>query len=162
MGFKLTELTESSPSAPPPSGFVVLESSVDWLHPVQWLPLATLILAKPMMVTRQVPFLLCWDEAMLSFWAIGFLGQKVFKGKKDGPFEKEFSVSEAPIPYDNSGYSNCDSTRWTNVGGPILVGGMPIYSSSEVPISGINTEGVVNRIRQSADSPPDPDAEGSD
>ncbi|MBW0505912.1 hypothetical protein O181_045627 [Austropuccinia psidii MF-1] len=38
----------------------------------------------------------------------------------------------------------------------------PIYSSSEVPISRINTEGVVKRIRQISNSPPDPDAEGSD
>ncbi|MBW0522022.1 hypothetical protein O181_061737 [Austropuccinia psidii MF-1] len=52
--------------------------------------------------------------------------------------------------------------RWTNVGGPIPVGGRPIYSSSEVPISRINTRGVVKRIRRIPDSPPDPDAEGSD
>ncbi|MBW0552218.1 hypothetical protein O181_091933 [Austropuccinia psidii MF-1] len=55
-----------------------------------------------------------------------------------------------------------DVARWTNVGGPTPIGGRPIYSSSEVPISRINTEGVVKRIRQIADSPPDPDAEGSD
>ncbi|MBW0493375.1 hypothetical protein O181_033090 [Austropuccinia psidii MF-1] len=51
---------------------------------------------------------------------------------------------------------------WTNVGGSIPVGGRPIYSSSEVPISRINTEGVVKRIRRISDSPTDPDAEGSD
>ncbi|MBW0565798.1 hypothetical protein O181_105513 [Austropuccinia psidii MF-1] len=34
-----------------------------------------------------------------------------------------------------------DVARWTNVG-------WPIYSSSEVPISRINTEGIVKRIRQ--------------
>ncbi|MBW0558775.1 hypothetical protein O181_098490 [Austropuccinia psidii MF-1] len=55
-----------------------------------------------------------------------------------------------------------DVARWTNVGGPIPVGGRPIYSSSEVPISRINAEGVVKRIRRIADSPTDPDAEGSD
>ncbi|MBW0542934.1 hypothetical protein O181_082649 [Austropuccinia psidii MF-1] len=49
--------------------------------------------------------------------------------------------------------------RWINVGGPIPVGGRPIYSSSEVPISRINTEGVVERIRRIAYSPTDPDAE---
>ncbi|MBW0563619.1 hypothetical protein O181_103334 [Austropuccinia psidii MF-1] len=48
-----------------------------------------------------------------------------------------------------------DVARWTNVGGPI-------YSSSEVPISRFNTEGVVKRIRRIADSPTDPDAGGSD
>ncbi|MBW0572835.1 hypothetical protein O181_112550 [Austropuccinia psidii MF-1] len=55
-----------------------------------------------------------------------------------------------------------DVARWTNVGGPIPVGGRPIYSSSEVPISRINTEGIVKIIRQISDSPPDLDAEGSD
>ncbi|MBW0472532.1 hypothetical protein O181_012247 [Austropuccinia psidii MF-1] len=55
-----------------------------------------------------------------------------------------------------------DVARWTNVGGPIPVGGRPIYSSSEVPISRINNEGVVKRRRQTVDSPPDPDPEGSD
>ncbi|MBW0560684.1 hypothetical protein O181_100399 [Austropuccinia psidii MF-1] len=55
-----------------------------------------------------------------------------------------------------------DVARWTNAGGPILVGGRPIYSSSEVPISRIKTEEVVKRIRRISDSPTDPDAEGSD
>ncbi|MBW0466524.1 hypothetical protein O181_006239 [Austropuccinia psidii MF-1] len=52
--------------------------------------------------------------------------------------------------------------RWTLVRGPIPVDGRPIYSSSEVPISRMNTDGVVKRIRRIADYPPDPDAEGSD
>ncbi|MBW0499939.1 hypothetical protein O181_039654 [Austropuccinia psidii MF-1] len=86
--------------------------------------------------------------------------------RKDGPFEKEFPVSEALTPDGTSGFSNLTGfrqrgvTRWTNVGGPIPVGGRPLYSSSEVPISRINTDSVVNRIRRIADSPPDPDAEG--
>ncbi|MBW0537082.1 hypothetical protein O181_076797 [Austropuccinia psidii MF-1] len=81
--------------------------------------------------------------------------------RKNGPFGKEFPVSEAPTPEGTSGYSNLtgsrqrDVARWTNVGGPI-------YSSSEVPISRINTQGVVKRIRRIPDSPTDPDAEGSD
>ncbi|MBW0499699.1 hypothetical protein O181_039414 [Austropuccinia psidii MF-1] len=88
--------------------------------------------------------------------------------RKDGPFGKEFPVSEAPTPDGTSGSSQLigsrqrDVARWTNVGGPIPVGGRPIYSSSEVPISRINTEGVVKRIRRIPDSPTDPDAEGSD
>ncbi|MBW0581772.1 hypothetical protein O181_121487 [Austropuccinia psidii MF-1] len=88
--------------------------------------------------------------------------------KKDGPFGKEFPVSEAPTPDGTSGFSQLtgsrqrDVARWTNVGGPIPVGGRQIYSSSEVPISRINTEGVVRIIRRIADSPTDPDAEGSD
>ncbi|MBW0558986.1 hypothetical protein O181_098701 [Austropuccinia psidii MF-1] len=55
-----------------------------------------------------------------------------------------------------------DVARWTNVVGPIPVGVRPIYSISEVPISRINTDSVVKRIRIIADSPPDPDSEGSD
>ncbi|MBW0546592.1 hypothetical protein O181_086307 [Austropuccinia psidii MF-1] len=85
--------------------------------------------------------------------------------KKNGPFGKEFPVSEAPTLDGTSEYSACrqrDVARWTNVGGPIPVGGRPIYSSSEVPISRINTEGIVKRIRLISNCPPDPDAEGSD
>ncbi|MBW0519214.1 hypothetical protein O181_058929 [Austropuccinia psidii MF-1] len=48
-----------------------------------------------------------------------------------------------------------DVARWTNFGGPIC-------SSSEVPLSRINSESVVKQIRQIANSLPDPDAEGSD
>ncbi|MBW0523603.1 hypothetical protein O181_063318 [Austropuccinia psidii MF-1] len=68
--------------------------------------------------------------------------------RKDGPFGKEFPVSEAPTPDGTLGFSN--------------FGGRPIYSSSEFPISRINTDGVVKRIRRIADYPPDPEAEGSD
>ncbi|MBW0501859.1 hypothetical protein O181_041574 [Austropuccinia psidii MF-1] len=88
--------------------------------------------------------------------------------KKDGPFGKEFPVSEAPNCYATSGYSALtdsrqrDLARWTNVGGPLPVGGRPIYSSSEVPISRINNEGVVKQKRRISDSPPNTDAEGSD
>ncbi|MBW0546945.1 hypothetical protein O181_086660, partial [Austropuccinia psidii MF-1] len=79
--------------------------------------------------------------------------------RNNGPFGKELTVSEAPTPDGTSGYSHLtgsrqrDMVRWTNVGGPIRIGGWPIYSSSEVPISRINTEGVVQRIRRIADSP---------
>ncbi|MBW0510679.1 hypothetical protein O181_050394 [Austropuccinia psidii MF-1] len=55
-----------------------------------------------------------------------------------------------------------DVGRWTNVGGPIPVGGRPIHSSSEVLISRINNEGIVKRIRQISNSAPNLDAEGSD
>ncbi|MBW0560289.1 hypothetical protein O181_100004 [Austropuccinia psidii MF-1] len=87
--------------------------------------------------------------------------------KKNGPFGKEFTVSEAPTLDGASGHSALtgsgqrDVARLTNVGGPIPAGGRPIYSSSEVPISRINTEGIVKRIRQIANFPPNP-AEGSD
>ncbi|MBW0564623.1 hypothetical protein O181_104338 [Austropuccinia psidii MF-1] len=71
-------------------------------------------------------------------------------------------------PNGTSGFSQLtgsrkrDVARWKNSGGPIPVGGRPIYSNSEVPSSRITTEGVVKRIRRIADSPTDPDAEVSD
>ncbi|MBW0574546.1 hypothetical protein O181_114261 [Austropuccinia psidii MF-1] len=88
--------------------------------------------------------------------------------RKDGPFGKDFPVSEVPTPDGTSGFSQLtgsrqrDLARRTNVEGPIPVGSRPIYSSSEVPIPRINTEGVLKIIRRIADSPTDPDAEGSD
>ncbi|MBW0575016.1 hypothetical protein O181_114731 [Austropuccinia psidii MF-1] len=88
--------------------------------------------------------------------------------KKDGPIGKEFPVSEAPTLDCTSGYSALtgsrqrDVARWTNVGGCFPVCGRPIYSSSEVPFSGSNTEGIVKGIRQIANSPTDADDEGSD
>ncbi|MBW0547312.1 hypothetical protein O181_087027 [Austropuccinia psidii MF-1] len=84
-----------------------------------------------------MPLLLYWEEAMPPYWEASFKRQEVFMEQRD-------------------------VARWTNVGGPIPVGGRPIYSSSEVPISRINTEGIVKRIRQIANSPPNQDAEGSD
>ncbi|MBW0569749.1 hypothetical protein O181_109464 [Austropuccinia psidii MF-1] len=55
-----------------------------------------------------------------------------------------------------------DVARWTNFRGALPVGGRPIYSSSEVPISRINNEEVVKQIRRIANSPPNPAAEGSE
>ncbi|MBW0501310.1 hypothetical protein O181_041025 [Austropuccinia psidii MF-1] len=74
---------------------------------------------------------------MLPYWEANFKCQEVFMEQRD-------------------------LARWTNVGGPIPVSGRPIYSSSGVPISRINTEGIVKRIRQIGNYPPDPDSEGSD
>ncbi|MBW0496127.1 hypothetical protein O181_035842 [Austropuccinia psidii MF-1] len=54
--------------------------------------------------------------------------------KKNRPFGNKFPVSEAPT----------------------------LDGISEVPISRINSEGIVKQIRQIADSPPDLDVEGSD
>ncbi|MBW0554506.1 hypothetical protein O181_094221 [Austropuccinia psidii MF-1] len=84
-----------------------------------------------------MPLLLYWEEAMPPNWEASFKHQEVLVEQRD-------------------------VGRWTNVGGPIPVGGRPIYSNSEVPISKSNTEGIVKRIGQIANSPPDPDAEGSD
>ncbi|MBW0551257.1 hypothetical protein O181_090972 [Austropuccinia psidii MF-1] len=83
---------------------------------------------------------------------------------KERPFGKQLPVTGAPTPDATTQYSHCaqrDVARWTNVGAPIPVGGRPIYSSSEVPISRINTQGVVKRMRRIGDSPTDPDVEDS-
>ncbi|MBW0490301.1 hypothetical protein O181_030016 [Austropuccinia psidii MF-1] len=61
--------------------------------------------------------------------------------KKDGPFGKDFPVSEASTPYV-TGSRKRDVERWTNVRGPIATGGRPIYSSWDVPISRINSQCV--------------------
>ncbi|MBW0491597.1 hypothetical protein O181_031312 [Austropuccinia psidii MF-1] len=104
------------------------------------------------------------------FHCSGPLASKIRRflwSKKDEPFGKGYSVSEVPTTDGTSGYSNLtgsrqrDVARWTNFGGPIPVGGRKIYYSSEVPISRINTEFVLKRIRWIANSPPDPDAAGS-
>ncbi|MBW0489026.1 hypothetical protein O181_028741 [Austropuccinia psidii MF-1] len=55
-----------------------------------------------------------------------------------------------------------DLQRWTNVGGYIPTGGRPINSSSEIPISRINNQGKVKRIRRIPGFPTNPDSEGSD
>ncbi|MBW0562680.1 hypothetical protein O181_102395 [Austropuccinia psidii MF-1] len=180
MSFELTELTESSPSAPPPSvlcGSGILsklaspwsmascDQTYDCYNAVEALdPACTECLAKGK------------DFFQYSKCHFCFVGKKpcccpgpaasnirrYLWSKKDGPLGKEFPVSEGPTPDVTSGYSDCDQRdveRWTNAGGPIRVGGRPIYSSSAVTISRINTEGVVKQIRRIADSPPDLDAE---
>ncbi|MBW0557903.1 hypothetical protein O181_097618 [Austropuccinia psidii MF-1] len=71
--------------------------------------------------------------------------------RKDFPFGQELPISEEPTPDQTSGFSQ--------------FGGRPIYSISEVPISRTITEGVVKivkRVIRIDDSPTDPDAEGSD
>ncbi|MBW0565602.1 hypothetical protein O181_105317 [Austropuccinia psidii MF-1] len=127
MSSKLTELTESSPSATPPSvlcGSGILSQ-----------------LASPSMASSGH---LNPSQTYDSYKAVEVL-------------DPACTACLAKV----TGSRKRDVARWTNVGGPIPVGGRPIYSSSEVPIARINTDGVVKRIRRISDSPPDPDAEGS-
>ncbi|MBW0572899.1 hypothetical protein O181_112614 [Austropuccinia psidii MF-1] len=167
--------------------FVVLASSVDYLHP-PWLLLVDLIPPKPMMDTEQLKFL---NLPVLNVWprlrivfnttipdlqnAIFALLERnhvivpgchlltsggIYGVEKMGPLgNNRQSLMEL------QDFLNRDVARCTRVGGPIPVGGRPIYSSSEVPISRTNTEGVVKvvkRIRRIDDSPTDQDSEGSD
>ncbi|MBW0498613.1 hypothetical protein O181_038328 [Austropuccinia psidii MF-1] len=184
MSSKLTELTDSSPSVLHHLFFVVLASSVGWL------PLGTLILAKPMMATRKLEFLIL---LVLNFWQ----REKIFFSTSTPNLPSITSVllgrnhvivlcQQLPTSEGTCGVSRMtllgrssqflraqllmllqdilikDVARWTNVEGSIPVGGRPIYSSSAVPIYRINTEGVVKRIRRISDFPPNLDAEGSD
>ncbi|MBW0589217.1 hypothetical protein O181_128932 [Austropuccinia psidii MF-1] len=85
--------------------------------------------------------------------------------KKMGLLGRNSPFLRNPLLMQPQDFLNRDVARWTNVGGPIPVGGRPIYYSSEVPISRTNTDGVVmvvKKIKRISDSPSDPDAEGSD
>ncbi|MBW0528777.1 hypothetical protein O181_068492 [Austropuccinia psidii MF-1] len=135
MSSKLSELTDSSPSALPPSvvcGSGILSQLASSWHfdPGQTYD-GYKVVEKPCHLPGSAAY-----KVRRYLWS-----------KKDGPFGKELPVSEGPTPDSTSGYSD--------------FGGRPIYSSSEVLISRINTEGVKRR-RRITDSQPDPDAEGSD
>ncbi|MBW0503867.1 hypothetical protein O181_043582 [Austropuccinia psidii MF-1] len=190
MRSKLTQLTESSPSEPPPSFLHGSGILSQFSSPT----MASSGHFDPTQIYHGYKEVEVLDPASTEFLAKGkdcfenhnprsskfhycFIGKKpccctgkqasnvrrYLWSKKEGTFGKEFPVSEAPTLDGTSGYSACkDVARWTNVGGPIPVGGRRIYFSSEVPISRINTEGIVKRIRHIANSPPDPDSEGSD
>ncbi|MBW0542708.1 hypothetical protein O181_082423 [Austropuccinia psidii MF-1] len=167
MSSKLTEITESSPSAPPPSvlcGSGILSrlaspsmassgsfdpsKTYDGYKAVEILdPACTECLAKGKDFFEHY-------NLRYSKCHYFYIGKKPFCrngrqfsnvrrylwSKKDGPFGKEFPVSQAPTPHETSGYSACKG-MWPDgpmLGGPLPVGGRPIYSSSEVPISSIN------------------------
>ncbi|MBW0533241.1 hypothetical protein O181_072956 [Austropuccinia psidii MF-1] len=195
MSSKLTELTESFPSGPPPSflqGSSIFSqfSSPSMASSGHFDPTQTYDGYKAVEVLDPA-FTECLAKGKDCFEHYNprsskchycFIGKKqchctgkqasnirrYLWSKKDRPFGKEFPVSDASTIDGTSGYSALtgsrqrDVARWTNVGGPIPVGDRPIYSSSEVPIYRINTEGIVKIRRQIANSPPDPDSEGSD
>ncbi|MBW0538475.1 hypothetical protein O181_078190 [Austropuccinia psidii MF-1] len=170
MSSKLTEITESFPSAPPPS--VLFGTGI-----LSWLASPWSMASSGHFDTGQTydgyKAVEVLDPSCTECFAKGndFSASNVRSylwSKKDGPFGKELPFSEGPTPDATSGYSDLtgsrwrDVARWTNVGGSIPVGGRPIYSSSAVQISRIHTEGVVKKISTIASSPPDPDAEFSD
>ncbi|MBW0531043.1 hypothetical protein O181_070758 [Austropuccinia psidii MF-1] len=171
MSSKLTELTEYSPSAPPPS--VLCDSGV--LSQLASPSMASSGHLDPSQTYEGYKEVEILDPACTECLAKGkdcfehynpnsskchycYIGKKpccqtgrqvsnvrrYSWSKKDGPFGKELPLSEAPTPDATSGYSALtgsrkrDVARWTNVGGPLPVGGRPIYSITEVPISRIN------------------------
>ncbi|MBW0543704.1 hypothetical protein O181_083419 [Austropuccinia psidii MF-1] len=139
MSSKLTELTEYSSSAPPPS--VLCGSGV--FSRLSSPSMASSGNFDPSQTYDSYKERPCCGTGVPTSNVRGYLCSR-----KDGPFGKELPVSEAPTPDGTSGLSNfC---------------GRPIYPSSEVPISMINIEGVVKIIRRIAYSPTDPDTEGSD
>ncbi|MBW0559328.1 hypothetical protein O181_099043 [Austropuccinia psidii MF-1] len=208
MSSKLTELTESSPSAPPPSvlrGFGVFSqfsspsmASSGHFYPSQtyddykavevldpfWpgarIAFNTTILDLQSAITfplerGHVVVLGCQLLMSVGIYGVGKMG---LLGKSSQSLRHlllmelqgflivsnfsiliEFGTDILDLV---TGSRQRDVGRWINVGGSIPVGGRPIYSSSEVPISRINTEEVVKRVRRIADSPTDPDAEDSD
>ncbi|MBW0579371.1 hypothetical protein O181_119086, partial [Austropuccinia psidii MF-1] len=198
MSSKLTELTESSPSALPPSvlcgsgifsqlsspsmassGHFDPSQTYDGFRAVEVLdPSCTECLAKGKDCfqhynprSSKCHFFFIGKKPCRCTWVTSSNVRRHLWSRKDGPFGKEFPIPEEPTPDATSGFSQLTGTRqrdvarWTNVGGPIPVGGRPIYSSSEVPISRTITEGVVKivkRVRRIDDSPTDPDAEGGD
>ncbi|MBW0589927.1 hypothetical protein O181_129642 [Austropuccinia psidii MF-1] len=195
MSSKLTELTESSPSAPPPSvlrgsGIFSQLSSPSMASSGHFDPSQTyhgfraVEVLDPSCTECLANGKDCFQHhnPRLSKCHFCFIGKKPCRhtgatlsnvrrhlwSRKDGPFGQEFPIPEEPTPDAASGFSQYeqrDVARWTNVQGPIPIGSRPIYSSSEVPISRTNTDGVVKvvkKIRRITDSPSYPDAEGSD
>ncbi|MBW0567548.1 hypothetical protein O181_107263 [Austropuccinia psidii MF-1] len=195
MSSKLTKLTESSPSAPPPSvlsgsGVFSQLSSPSMASSGQFDPSQTYDGYRAVEVLDPAcsECLAKGKNCFQNYNPQSSKGHFCFIGKKpchctrvpssnvrrhlwirkDGPFGNEFPVSEEPTPDGTSAFSQCeqgDVARWTSVGGPIPTGGRPIYSSSEVPISRTNTEGVVKVVKRMIridDSPTDPGSEGSD
>ncbi|MBW0575254.1 hypothetical protein O181_114969 [Austropuccinia psidii MF-1] len=164
MSSKLTELTESSPSAPPPSVlcgsgiFSQLSSpsmaSSDHFYPSQIYDGYRAVEILDPACTE------CLSRVRIVFNTTipNLQGSIIASLERNHVVVPGYHLLTSGV----TGSRQRDVARWTNVGGPISGCGRPIYSSSEVPISRINTEGVVKRIGRISDSPADPDAEGSD
>ncbi|MBW0532593.1 hypothetical protein O181_072308 [Austropuccinia psidii MF-1] len=188
MSSKLTELTESSPSVPPPSllcgsGVFSQLSSPSMASSGEFDPSQTYNGYKEVEVL---------DPACTECLASGkdcfqhynpqsskchycFIGKRpcyctrvptsnfrrYLWSRKDRPFGKEFPVPEAPTPDETSGYSHCGG-MWQ--GGLMLEGQFQLVVGQYIPAqkSQSPTEGVVKKIRRIADPQTDPDAEGSD
>ncbi|MBW0514927.1 hypothetical protein O181_054642 [Austropuccinia psidii MF-1] len=163
MSSKLTELTESSPSLPPPP--VLCGSAILSQLDSPW-SMASSGHFDPAQTYDGYKADEGLDPACTECWQKGrtFFNIKI-QGLQSSIFDLlgrcHAIILDHRLPSSEDIYGR-NVARWTNVGGPIPVDGRPIYYSSEVPIYRINTKGVVKRIRKISDSPPNPDAEGSD
>ncbi|MBW0508514.1 hypothetical protein O181_048229 [Austropuccinia psidii MF-1] len=168
MSSKLTELTESSPSVPPPSA--LCGSAILTTRRLKFLVLLVLNVwpREKIAFRNSTHNLKSVTSVLLGRSHVVILGQRLptsegtFELKRMGHLGRSSQFQRAQLPILLQDILIRDVERWTNVGVSIPVGGRPIYCSSAVPISRINTEGVVKIIRRFADSPADPDAEGSD
>ncbi|MBW0518362.1 hypothetical protein O181_058077 [Austropuccinia psidii MF-1] len=157
MSSKLTELTEYSPYAPPPSvfcgsGIFSQLSSPSMASSGQFDPSQTYDGYRAVEILNPACSECLAKGGIYGVERMGLLG-------KNSKSLRNLLLKEL------QDFLNRDVARWTSVEGPIPVGGRAIYSISEVPISRTNTEVVVKvekRIRRIDNSPTDPDAEGSD
>ncbi|MBW0541110.1 hypothetical protein O181_080825 [Austropuccinia psidii MF-1] len=161
MSLKLTEITESSPSVKPPSvlcGFGIFS----WLGS-PW-SMASSGHFDPSQLDDEYKAVEVLDLAFTEFLK---KGRQCFQhyNHRSSKFHHCF-VGKKPCQFPGTPLSNVrwqrEVERWTNAGGLIPTGGRPIYSSSEVPISMTNYQGVVKRIRRTANSPTNTDSEESD
>ncbi|MBW0552843.1 hypothetical protein O181_092558 [Austropuccinia psidii MF-1] len=161
MSSKLTKLTESSPSAPPPSVLhcsgILSQFSSGHFDPTQTYegykalevldPACTEILAKGKDCfehynprSSKCHYCFIGKKPCFHTGKQAFNVRRYLWSKKDGPFGKELPVSEAPTLDVTSGYSALtgsrqrDVARWTNVGGPIPVGSNDDLDGEEVEV----------------------------
>ncbi|MBW0580856.1 hypothetical protein O181_120571, partial [Austropuccinia psidii MF-1] len=111
MSSKLTELTESSPSAPPPSvlcgsGIFSRLSSPSMASFGNFDPSQTYDSYKGVEVLDPACTECLAKEAMLLYLVPTSNVRRYLWSRKDGPFGKELPVSEAPTTDGISGYSH--------------------------------------------------------
>ncbi|MBW0499635.1 hypothetical protein O181_039350 [Austropuccinia psidii MF-1] len=160
MSSKLTELTGSSPSEPPPS--VLYGSGI--LSQFSSTSMASSGHFDPTQAYDSYKAIEVLDPACTAFLSKGkdfFEHYKPRSSKFHYCFIGKKPCSRTWKQASNIGRQR-DVARWANVGGAIPVGGRPIYSSSAVPISRINTESLVKWIRRVADYPSNLDSECTD
>ncbi|MBW0552337.1 hypothetical protein O181_092052 [Austropuccinia psidii MF-1] len=145
MSSKLTELTEYSPSEPPPS--VLCGSGVlSQLYSPSMAPSGHFGPSQAYDGYKAVEVL---DPACTECLAKVSNLRRYLWSKKDGPFGKEFPVSEAPTPDATLGYSAC-KRMWPD--GPML--GAPSNAEGSDELDGEEAEVVPNSAGHPVNSSP--------